>query len=309
MIKVLRMAESVAKTLHTGVAVYGESGTGKEVLARAIHCASGKNENSFVAVNCAAIPAALLETELFGHKKGFFTGADTDRQGKFDLAQGGTMLLDEIGDMPINLQAKLLRVLQERTYEKIGSDKSIKADFRVIVTTHRDLNKMVADGQFRKDLYHRINLFPITLPPLRERKEDLPLLVEQFLEIFRHEIGGQIPGISSEAMSVLSGYHWPGNIRELKNCLERAIILANEESIKPNHLNILNAEKDLIAFDNNQTISLNITLGADVFSLDAAVENILKLALEMCGNNKARAAELLKIDRKMFYRRGGKTKN
>lgn len=308
MINVLKMAEKVARTLYTGVAVYGESGTGKEVLARAIHCASGKKESSFAAVNCAAIPVALLESELFGHKKGSFTGADSDRQGKFDLAQGGTMLLDEIGDMPLDLQAKLLRVLQERTYEKIGSDHPIRANFRIIITTHRDLKKMVKDGLFRGDLYHRINLFPITLPSLRERKEDIPLLAGQFLEIFRQEFGGQIPGISPEVMNILSGYHWSGNIRELKNCLERAIILAHEERIQPKHLNILSSKKDGVAFDNDQNISLNITLGADEFSLDAAIGRILEIILERCDNNKARAAELLKVDRKMFYRRGGKEK-
>ncbi len=305
MTNILKMAEKVAKTMYTGVAIYGESGSGKEVLARAIHHASGKKDGSFVAVNCAAIPAALLESELFGHKKGSFTGADSDRQGKLDLAQQGTMLLDEIGDMPLDLQTKLLRVLQVRTYERIGSNQPIKANFRIIATTHRDLQKMVTDGLFRQDLYHRINLFPITLPPLRERKEDVPILVEHFLEIFRQDFGRQLPGISPEAMDVLSGYHWPGNIRELKNCLERAAILANEELIRPKHLNLLDSKADGIVINSNENISLTITLGTGAFSLDAAIDRILEIALERCGNNKARAAEFLKVDRKMFYRRGG----
>jgi transcriptional regulator with PAS, ATPase and Fis domain len=304
-INILKMAGKVAKTMYTGVAIYGESGSGKEVLARAIHHASGKKDGSFVAVNCAAIPAALLESELFGHKKGSFTGADSDRQGKLDLAQQGTMLLDEIGDMPLDLQTKLLRVLQERTYERIGSNQPIKANSRIIATTHRDLQKMVTDGLFRQDLYHRINLFPITLPPLRERKEDVPILVEHFLEIFRQDFGRQLPGISPEAVDVLSGYHWPGNIRELKNCLERAAILANEELIRPKHLNLLDSKADGIVMNNNENISLTITLGTGEFSLDAAIDRILEIALERCGNNKARAAEFLKVDRKMFYRRGG----
>lgn len=200
-------------------------------------------------------------------------------------------------------------MLQERTYEKIGSNLPIKANFRIIATTHRDLQKMVTDGLFRKDLYHRINLFPITLPPLRERKEDIPLLAEHFLEIFRQDFSRQLPGISPEVMDVLTGYHWPGNIRELRNCLERAAILANEELIRPNHLNILGSKTEGIVINGNEDISLTITLGAGEFSLNAAVGRILEIALERCGNNKARAAELLKIDRKMFYRRGDKGKN
>jgi DNA-binding NtrC family response regulator len=303
MIDALKLAEKVTKSPSTTVAIYGESGTGKEVLARAIHFAGEGMKNKFIAVNCAAIPATLLESELFGHKKGSFTGADCDREGKFDLAQGGTILFDEIGDMPLDLQAKLLRVLQERTYERIGSNQLLKADFRVIITTHRELDKLVKEGNFREDLYHRINQFPIFLPPLRERREDIPLLIDYFLDVFRKELGKHLPGISEAATNVLINYHWPGNVRELRNCLERAAILSNEELIRPKHLGISSLETEKNAHGHKDDISLNITLNSDTFSLDAVIDHTLKAILKRCNNNKVHAAELLKVDRKMFYRR------
>lgn len=301
MMQALRLAEKVAKTPDTTVAIYGESGTGKEVLARAIHFASERMENRFVAVNCAGVPPALFESELFGHVKGAFTGADRDREGKFELAQGGTILLDEIGDMPLDLQAKLLRVLEERVFEKVGSNKSIRADFRVIVATNKDLKKLMKEGKFREDLYHRINTFPITLPPLRERKEDIPLLVEYFIEQFRKELGKRLPGVSRKAMDVLMEYHWPGNIRELKNCLERAAILVEDELIQPEHLIIARNPSEGEVIEDKNTI--NITLSIKEFTMDNVIDKALQTALRLCNNNKTRAAELLKVDRKVFYRR------
>jgi len=302
---VLELAEKVSKVPDTTVSIYGESGTGKEVLARAIHFATGGRESRFAAVNCAGIPSNLLESELFGHVKGAFTGADRDREGKFDCAQQGTILLDEIGDMPLELQAKLLRVLQERVYERVGSNRPVRAEMRVVTTTHRDLRQLVKEGKFREDLFHRINSFPITLPPLRERREDIPVLVDYFLNCYRNELGKQIPGVSEAAMEDLLNYNWPGNVRELKNCIERAVILIDGELIRPGHLNIGNpvcGAKD-IAGDREDRINIHLSLSQSEFSLGEATNRILEIVLKKCGNNKTRAAEILKVDRKFFYRR------
>ena len=302
--RVLETAEKVAATINTSVAIYGESGTGKEVLARAIHFSGPRMANNFVAVNCAGIPANLLESELFGHVKGAFTGADRDRDGKFGLGQKGTILLDEIGDMPLDLQVKLLRVLEERVYEKVGSHKPIKADFRIIVATNRNLEEMVGNGSFRIDLFHRVSSFPITLPPLRERKEDIPLLATYFLKQLRQELGKPLPGLSEKAMDKLLRYEWPGNIRELKNCLERAAILTDDELIQPKHLTI-NEDANRSASGGNRPghISLTIDLPEKGFSMEKVTDEVLKQALEKCGGNKSKAAELLKLDRTIFYRR------
>jgi DNA-binding NtrC family response regulator len=300
MLNVIELAKKVAQTPFTSVAIAGESGTGKEVLARAIHSASGRMENRFIAVNCAAIPATLLESELFGHAKGAFTGADQEREGKLDLARQGTILLDEIGDMPLKLQVKLLRVLEERQYQRVGANTKIKADFRVITTTHRDLKKMVSAGQFREDLYHRISMFPITIPPLRERREDIPLFISYYLDQFRGQLGKPLPGVSQAAMKLLCAYSWPGNIRELRNCLERAAILTEGELIRPNHLNFATAPPQHLSSGN---IRLDFSIPATDFSLDTAVNRMLEIVLTRCNGNKSRAAELLKVDRKLFYRR------
>lgn len=304
MLSALKLAEKVAASPGTNVAVYGESGTGKEVLARAIHFASGRMESRFVAVNCAGIPSNLLESELFGHVKGAFTGADRDRDGKFDLAQKGTLLLDEIGDMPIDLQAKLLRVIQERTYNKIGSNRTIPADLRIITSTHRDLKKLVREGRFREDLYHRINSYPIMLPPLRERPEDIADLAGHFIKQYKNELGKHIPGISESAMKILLKYPWPGNVRELKNCIERAAILIDGELIRPDHLNIVGrAEEHNVCVPEDEKVRIDVCLDKDDFSLEAAVAQISDEMLSRCGNNKSRAADMLKVDRKHFYRR------
>jgi len=301
----LKLAEKVASSPYTTVAIYGESGTGKEVLARAIHHAGEGMENRFVAVNCSAIPSTLLESELFGHVKGAFTGADRDRDGKFAIAHGGTILLDEIGDMPLELQAKLLRVLEERVYEKLGSNKPVKTDCRVIAATHRDLEDFVRQGKFREDLYHRINIFPISLPSLRDRKEDMQLLTDFFIGQLRQELGKPIPGMSQKAMDVFLAYHWPGNIRELKNCLERAAIMTDNELIKPEHLTINAACKGKVEQPSGSANTMQITIDFDApnTSLDSVVDGILQKTIDKCGNNKTLAAELLKVNRKMFYRR------
>jgi DNA-binding NtrC family response regulator len=311
MTAVLQMAEQVSAYPKTTVALYGESGVGKEVLARAIHFASGRPENRFVAVNCAGIPATLLESELFGHVRGAFTGAERDREGMFDLAREGTLLLDEIGDMPLELQAKLLRVIQERSYTPLGSSRQVQADFRIIVATHHDLRQHVRQGRFRADLYHRINTFPITIPPLRERREEIPLLVGHFLQHLRAELGKHLPGISKRGMDFLQGYDWPGNIRELKNSLERAAITVDNELISPAHLAFLSATRgskragsgrNSLVGGGAENFELQLTLAPEDFSLDAVVGKLLEVTLARCNNNKSLAAQVLKTDRRIFYR-------
>ncbi len=302
MMKALKLAEKVSKSVKTTVCISGESGTGKELMARAIHFESVKMENNFIAINCAGIPSGLLESELFGHVKGAFTGADKEHTGKFELAQGGTILLDEIGDMPLDLQPKILRIIQERVYEKIGSNKLINADFRIITATHRDLGKLVKDGMFREDLFHRINSFPIALPPLRYRTEDIPFLANHFLKKLREEVGKSLPGIAQKAMEALMDYNWPGNVRELKNCIERATILADNELINLSHLHIksqIHQTSDELVDNKN----INISIKPEEFTLENVINKTLSLALEKCKNNKSKAAGLLKVDRRIYYRK------
>jgi sigma-54 specific flagellar transcriptional regulator A len=217
------LIEQVADSDAT-VLILGESGTGKEVVARNIHYHSGRRNKPFVPINCGAIPAELLESELFGHEKGAFTGAINARQGRFEMAEGGTLFLDEIGDMSMHMQVKLLRVLQERTFERVGSNKTITADVRIIAATHRNLEKAIAEGKFREDLYYRLNVFPIEMPPLRERSEDIPLLIKELITRLEHEQRGSVR-LTQSAVMALSQYHWPGNVRELANVIERLVIM------------------------------------------------------------------------------------
>jgi formate hydrogenlyase transcriptional activator len=223
--RVLREIETVAPADST-VLIYGETGTGKELIARALHNLSSRKSNAFVKLNCAAMPTGLLESELFGHEKGAFTGAITQRMGRFELAHRGTMFLDEIGEIPLELQPKLLRVLQEREFERLGSTRTLRTDARLIAATNRDLKAMVEDQKFRSDLYYRLNVFPITVPALRERKEDIPLLVRHFVHQFSRRNNRVIDTIPSKSMEALVRYHWPGNIRELQNVIERAVIIS-----------------------------------------------------------------------------------
>jgi len=240
--EVMRVAQLVAKTDAT-VLICGESGTGKELLARSIHYQSNRRDKPFVVVNCGAITETLLESELFGHEKGAFTGAYTRKPGKFELADGGTIFLDEIGEMSPAMQVKLLRVLQEKTFERVGGTTPITVDVRIIAATNRDLKKAVREGTFREDLYYRLNVIPIYLPPLRERKEDLPLLCDFLIARHCRKLHKKIRGISPQAMRVLRKYHWPGNIRELDNVLERAIILTQDDVIGIDDLQIFEAPK------------------------------------------------------------------
>jgi formate hydrogenlyase transcriptional activator len=222
---ILKQAETVAPTDST-VLIRGETGTGKELIARAIHHRSARRERTFVKFNCAAIPMGLLESELFGHERGAFTGAIAQKIGRFELAHQGTLFLDEVGDIPLELQPKLLRVLQEQEFERLGSPRTIQVNVRLVAATNRDLLQMVAEGQFRKDLYYRLNVFPVVLPPLRERREDIPRLVRHFVLKFAKRMGRRIETIPGEVMTALTAYSWPGNIRELENLIERAVILS-----------------------------------------------------------------------------------
>jgi formate hydrogenlyase transcriptional activator len=223
--RVLKEVETVAPTDST-VLIHGETGTGKELIARALHQLSPNRQRTFVKLNCAAIPSGLLESELFGHEKGAFTGAIAQKVGRFELAHQGTLFLDEVGDIPVELQPKLLRVLQEQEFERLGSTRTIRVRVRLVAATNRDLPRMVADGQFRSDLYYRLNVFPITLPALRERHEDIPRLVRHFTQRFARRMGRRIETISADAMEALMRYGWPGNVRELENVIERAVILS-----------------------------------------------------------------------------------
>jgi transcriptional regulator with GAF, ATPase, and Fis domain len=231
---VLEQVERVAPTDST-VLIQGETGTGKELIAHAIHNISSRCGRPFVRLNCAAIPLDLLESELFGHEKGAFTGAIAQKIGRFELADKGTLFLDEVGDIPPALQPKLLRVLQEQEFERLGSTRTHQVDVRLVAATNRDLAEMVNRGQFRSDLYYRLNVFPVQLPPLRARTEDIPALVMHFVEVFGRRMGRQIERIPAETMSALNSYQWPGNIRELQNLVERAVILS-KDGVLPNPL-------------------------------------------------------------------------
>ncbi|HEX7678648.1 MAG TPA: sigma-54 dependent transcriptional regulator, partial [Thermoanaerobaculia bacterium] len=221
---------------NSRVLITGENGSGKEIVARTLHRLSQRAEQPFIDVNCAAIPEELIESELFGHRKGAFTGAIDDRKGKFELADGGTLFLDEIGDMSLKTQAKVLRVLQEQTFQKVGGQQTISVDVRVIAATNRDLKKMVAEGTFREDLFYRLNVINLEMPALRDRPSDVPLLAGHFLRKFAVENGKQIGGFATDALELLSGYAWPGNVRELENVVERAVLSCDGEVIHAHHL-------------------------------------------------------------------------
>jgi Nif-specific regulatory protein len=233
--EVYRLIEQVANSNAT-VLLRGESGTGKDLVAHAIHYNSLRAEKPFVKVNCTALPDTLLESELFGHEKGAFTGASERKLGRFEIAHGGTLFLDEIGDFSLNLQVKLLRVIQFKEFERVGGLETIKTNVRIVVATHKNLEEQIKEGLFREDLYYRINVFPIYMPPLRDRKDDIMLLADHFLEKTAAENNKDISRISTPAIEMLTRYHWPGNIRELENCIERAVLLCNEDVIRSEHL-------------------------------------------------------------------------
>jgi formate hydrogenlyase transcriptional activator len=249
---VLEQVSIVAATDST-VLLHGETGTGKELIARAIHNLSSRRERTFVRMNCAAIPSGLLESELFGHEKGAFTGALTQRKGRFELADGGSLFLDEIGDISLELQPKLLRAIQEQEFERLGSTRTIQVNVRLIAATHRDLRAMIRDEKFREDLFYRFNVFPIEIPPLRERREDIPLLVNYFVSKLSQRMGKQIRSVSKRTMEVLTKHPWGGNVRELANFIERAVILTRGEELEVPVIELATSSETIVAVGTSST--------------------------------------------------------
>jgi len=294
--EVLALIERVAPTPST-VLVTGESGTGKELVARAIHAKSPRSAYPLVPVNCGSIPENLLESELFGHVKGAFTGALYHRPGRFAIADKGTIFLDEIGDMSPHLQTKLLRVLQEQSFEPVGSNKSVQVDVRVIAATHQDLQRLIDEKKFRLDLYYRLNVIRIHLPALRERPEDIPLLCKHFLDIFNRRLRGSIEGFTPETMEYLKNYPWPGNVRELENLIERIVILKGEGIVTLEDLK----RQQYMVQGHEEAATPKVTLPADGICFRTAVskfENeLITQALERSRGNKNRAADLLRLNR------------
>ncbi|MCC6694065.1 MAG: nif-specific transcriptional activator NifA [Candidatus Hydrogenedentes bacterium] len=288
--KVFDLIGQVAKSDAT-VLIRGESGVGKELVASAIHYNSRRTSKPFIKVNCAALPESVIESELFGHEKGAFTGALNQRKGRFELADGGTIFLDEIGDLAPTMQIRLLRVLQEREFERVGGTDTIKVDVRIVAATNRDLEKAMADGSFRQDLYYRLNVFPIHIPPLRERRTDILDLANFFVEKYSKASGKNVRRISTPAIDMLSSYHWPGNVRELENCIERAVLLSNDDVVHGHHL-----PPTLQTAEASGTV-MKETLEA---TMDNVEREMLIEALKNSRGNKAKAAETLGITERIM---------
>ena len=291
---VYELVNRVAPTAAT-VLLQGESGTGKELVAHAIYAQSPRRDGPFIRVNCAALPESLLENELFGHEKGAFTGAHERKAGRFELADGGTLFLDEIGEMSLSVQAKLLRVLQERSFERVGGVKTLKVDVRFITATNRDLLLETKEGRFREDLYYRLNVFPIIVPPLRERSEDIPLLATKFMHKF--SVDGRIKRLSQEVLDRLCEYEWPGNVRELQNVLERMAIISPGWEIS------LESLPDFIASRQKKEGKIPFRLPKEGISLEEVEKSFLQQALEQTSGNQSQAARLLGLSRYSFLYR------
>lgn len=290
---IIETVEQVAPT-RTTVLITGESGTGKELVAQAIHQCSGRT-GKFVPVHCSALPDNLIESELFGHERGAFTGAVEMRKGRFELAEGGTIFLDEIGEIPLHIQVKLLRVLENRSFERIGGSETIVTDARVVAATNRDLKKMVEEGTFREDLFYRLDVVSLEIPPLRERKEDIPLLVKHYLDVFNKENGKDI-GITETAMASLCAYAWPGNIRELRNCVERMVVLCRGKMI----------ELENVPVDVREGVTPGIAktvLAQPSCDLECNEKMLIERALNECKGNRTKAAEKLGISRRTLHRK------
>ena len=292
---VLNLAARVAET-KASILLSGESGTGKEVVARAIHLASHRKENPFIAFNVAALSPALIESELFGHEKGAFTGADRQRFGRFEQADGGTLFIDEIGDIPLEVQTKFLRVLQENVIERTGGNQTIPVDIRIIAATHKDLEQMIRTGTFREDLYYRLNVVKIHIPPLRERKEDIPPLCQYFVRKYAEINGKNVEGLSREAFDAVIKYHFPGNVRELENSIERAVILCRDQHIVLDDLPQSLFQPSRFAEDASQRAGLDK-------QVEALERRVIRAALNQAGGNQSKAARRLEItERKLRYK-------
>ncbi|KAF5036687.1 Regulatory protein AtoC [anaerobic digester metagenome] len=293
--KMVELMDTVSQVAPTkaSVLITGESGVGKELVADAIHELSNRSKGPFIKVHCAALTASLLESELFGHEKGSFTGAVKEKKGRFELADGGTIFLDEIGEIDAQTQVKLLRVLQERQFERVGGEKPISVDVRIVCATNRDLPKEIEKGNFREDLYYRLNVVHLDVPPLRERKDDIPLLMTSFLQQFNQENGRSIEAFSNQARRALLAYDWPGNIRELRNCIESAVVLARTTVIEvedlPSHIG---------KAQNTGSVSLEVGI-----TLAEAEKQLIISTLAVCAGNKTKAAEILGIGRKTLHRK------
>jgi two-component system response regulator AtoC len=295
--KIFKMLSKISDYDST-VLIMGESGTGKELIARAVHSSSSRSRGPFVAVNCGAIPETLLESELFGHRRGAFTDAHTDKPGLFSEAEGGTLLLDEIGELPLNLQVKLLRTLQEGTVRRLGDTKDLKIDARIVAATIRNLADEVKEGRFREDLYYRLNVLPIRVPPLRERPEDITILVEHFVALNNVKLGTPISSATPKAQRMLLAYHWPGNVRELENAIERAMVLAEGEQITPD---------DLPARVQDTSDPIRMTLGSGELSVKKTFriieEELIRRALAKTNGNRTVASKYLEIShRALLYK-------
>jgi DNA-binding NtrC family response regulator len=294
--QIFSLIRQVAPTAAT-VLITGESGTGKELAARAVHSLSPRRDGPFVAINCAAMPETLIESELFGHEKGAFTGAVERRRGCFELAHGGTLLLDEIGEMPVSTQAKLLRVLEDRRVRRLGASREVDVDTRVLASTNRQLEAEVRAGRFREDLFFRLNVFEVPLPPLRDRLDDIPLLAEAMLRDLNTRHQARVSSIDPEALDLLAKHRWPGNVRELRNAIERAVILAFEGPIRVSHLAGISSAAIPTAPSPDGT---SITLAAGV-TVDEAERALIEITLRHTGGNRTRAAALLGISQKTLF--------
>src|SRR3989338_6863745 len=291
--RILELVSQVSSR-NSNVLIYGESGTGKELIANAIHYSGNLPQSPFIKVNCSVFNEGVLESELFGHEKGSFTGAASQRIGRFEMADGGTLFLDEVSEIPPSIQVKLLRVIQEKEFERVGGSKTIKVDVRIIASANKDLKELVKQEKFREDLYYRLNVVKIDIPPLRNRKEDIPFLLNYFISKFNKQYGTQIKGVTRKTLNLLLNYYWPGNVRELENCIESAMVMAKDEYLTPKDL------PEYVTSQSADNTSVVIDIGTPLKEIE---KNILTKTLELVKGNKAKAAQLLGIGVKTVHRK------